>query len=44
MRKETFLQILYNKRVNYELYANEFDNFDENNSFHERPKTPKLTK
>lgn len=47
MRADTFLQILESKRIkrkHCELYANEFDNFDENNTFLEKPKIPKLTK
>lgn len=32
------------KRKYYELYANEFNNFEENDPFLERPKIPVLTK
>lgn len=47
MKAETFLQIPESKRIkrkHYELYVNESDNFDENNTFLERHKIPKLTK
>lgn len=44
MREKTSCP-LQSKRIKYyELYADEFDNFDENDPFLERPKILKVTK
>ena len=47
MREEDTLRDPTDKRIKrkyHELYANEMDNFDENDTFLERPKIQKLTK